>query len=198
MGQDFAALIGSRICHDLISPIGAIGNGLELMALSATEAFSTEEIQLVTQSAENASAKVQFFRIVYGTAVPGQFMTAKAVRDILSAYQAGSRFTYHWENEEDVDRLDLRIGFLGIQCLEAAAPNGGEIIVQKDRSDWTVRLECNGTPRIDRSLWAGLTDANSERQFTSAEVQFALLPQVVSESKRSLAVDLSEPIAIKY
>mgnify|MGYP003674670450 CR=1 FL=1 len=54
--NDLAALIGSRICHDLISPIGAINNGLELVAMSGD--VMSQEMELIAQSVENASIQV--------------------------------------------------------------------------------------------------------------------------------------------
>ncbi|MEO1362985.1 MAG: hypothetical protein AAFU86_04320 [Pseudomonadota bacterium] len=69
MGQDnvnLAALIGSRICHDLISPIGAINNGLELLNMAG--ASDGPEMELISESVENASARIRFFRMAYGAA----------------------------------------------------------------------------------------------------------------------------------
>lgn len=61
MGQDlnYAALIGSRICHDLISPIGAINNGLELIEMSAPSLGP--EMALISDSVTSASARIRFF-----------------------------------------------------------------------------------------------------------------------------------------
>ena len=64
--NDLAALIGSRICHDLISPIGAINNGLELVAMSGD--VMSQEMELIAQSVENASARIRFFRVAFGSA----------------------------------------------------------------------------------------------------------------------------------
>lgn len=63
MGQsdlNLAALIGSRICHDLISPIGAINNGLELLGMSGNR-MEGPEIDLIGQSVQNASARASAF-----------------------------------------------------------------------------------------------------------------------------------------
>ncbi len=58
--SNLATLIGSRICHDLISPIGAIHNGLELLELSGGMS-QTPEMQLIVESCANARARVTFF-----------------------------------------------------------------------------------------------------------------------------------------
>ena len=58
---NLAALIGSRICHDLISPIGAINNGLELLGMTGSS--EGPELQLITDSVGSATARIRFFRI---------------------------------------------------------------------------------------------------------------------------------------
>jgi histidine phosphotransferase ChpT len=63
---DLTALVGSRICHDLVSPLGAIGNGVELLGL--TGIAPSPEMALIVESVENANARLRFFRIAYGAA----------------------------------------------------------------------------------------------------------------------------------
>ena len=61
---DLAALIASRICHDLISPIGAIGNGVELLAMEP--GGTLPEMALISESVANANDRIRFFRICFG------------------------------------------------------------------------------------------------------------------------------------
>jgi histidine phosphotransferase ChpT len=63
---DLAALIGSRICHDLISPIGAIGNGVELLLMEASG--KGPELSLISESVAAANARIRFFRVAFGAA----------------------------------------------------------------------------------------------------------------------------------
>jgi histidine phosphotransferase ChpT len=65
---DLAALLCSRVCHDLISPVGAIVNGLEVLEEAKDEETKTFALDLITKSARNASAKLQFCRIAFGAA----------------------------------------------------------------------------------------------------------------------------------
>jgi histidine phosphotransferase ChpT len=67
-GLDLAALLCSRVCHDLISPIGAIVNGLEVMAEEKDEATQQFALELIKKSSRTASAKLQFCRIAFGAA----------------------------------------------------------------------------------------------------------------------------------
>jgi histidine phosphotransferase ChpT len=65
---DLAALLCSRVCHDLISPVGAIMNGLEVMEDDNDEETKTFALDLIKKSARTASAKLQFCRIAFGAA----------------------------------------------------------------------------------------------------------------------------------
>ena len=65
---DLAALLCSRVCHDLISPVGAIVNGLEVLEEERDEATRTFALNLIKKSASTASAKLQFCRIAFGAA----------------------------------------------------------------------------------------------------------------------------------
>jgi len=65
---DLAALLCSRVCHDLISPVGAIVNGLEVLEEEKDEATKVFALDLIKKSAGTASAKLQFCRIAFGAA----------------------------------------------------------------------------------------------------------------------------------
>jgi len=65
---DLAALLCSRVCHDLISPVGAIVNGLEVLEEAKDEETKTFALELIKKSARTGSAKLQFCRIAFGAA----------------------------------------------------------------------------------------------------------------------------------
>ena len=65
---DLAALLCSRVCHDLISPVGAIVNGLEVLAEEKDEETKNFALELIKKSSATASAKLQFCRIAFGAA----------------------------------------------------------------------------------------------------------------------------------
>ena len=65
---DLAALLCSRVCHDLISPVGAIVNGLEVLEDENDESTKTFALELIKKSARTASARLQFCRIAFGAA----------------------------------------------------------------------------------------------------------------------------------
>jgi histidine phosphotransferase ChpT len=63
---ELAALVASRVCHDIISPVGAIVNGLEVLEEEADESMREFAMDLVQKSARQASAKLQFSRLAFG------------------------------------------------------------------------------------------------------------------------------------
>src|SRR5882724_13389852 len=65
---DLAALLCSRVCHDLISPTGAIVNGLEVLEEDGDEETKTFALDLIKKSARTASARLQFCRLAFGAA----------------------------------------------------------------------------------------------------------------------------------
>ena len=63
---DLAAMLCSRVCHDLINPVGAIGNGLEVLADPSQGAMADGARELIANSAKHARAKLEFARLAYG------------------------------------------------------------------------------------------------------------------------------------
>ncbi len=184
MGQsnvNLAALIGSRICHDLISPIGAINNGLELLGMSGNHAGP--EIDLITESVENAGARIRFFRIAYGAASIQPMGRAEVVSIIRDVTQGG-RLTVAYGPMDEQPRWAVRMAFLAIQCLETSLPYGGRIEISCDAGAWKISGH-SPKPSADPALWALLEGGQSDT-LAPAHVQFALLPAVAEDANRKV------------
>ncbi|WP_309665776.1 histidine phosphotransferase family protein, partial [Tabrizicola sp.] len=126
---DLAALIGSRICHDLISPIGAIGNGVELMMMDNTG--GSPELALIAESVANANARIRFFRVAFGIASGDQRIGKTEVTSILTDMTRGGRLIYAWNSAADLPRREVRLIFLLLQCLETAMAYGGRVQIDR-------------------------------------------------------------------
>lgn len=165
-------LLGSRICHDLISPIGAINNGLELLEMAGGP--SGPEIALMRESVQNASARIRFFRIAFGAA-GDQNIGAGEITDILSDLFGTGRLALQWSPEAPQPRSALRLAFLAILCLESALPYGGEITVSQEGDCWTFAGTAERT-KPDPAHWQLLEGAGNLADLPPAQIQFALLP----------------------
>ncbi|MBV1927447.1 MAG: histidine phosphotransferase [Rhodobacteraceae bacterium] len=190
-----ATLIGSRICHDLISPIGAINNGLELLGL--TGGAQGPEMDLISDSVEHAEARIKFFRIAYGAA--GEQMMGRAeVVSVLDDIGRGRRLVTEWQPTEPQERADVRMAFLAVQCFETAMPYGGTVTLSVENSKWTI-VGTAEKIKFDADIWAGLSQNTTQAKITPALVQFALLPVVVSELGRKINVVQTETqLTIQY
>ena len=175
---DLAALIGSRICHDLISPLGAIGNGVELLSMSG--AAASPEMSLITESVENANARIRFFRIAYGAAAAGSVLGRGEIVEILQGLSKGGRQSIQWQIAAPIERRLVKLGLLCLQCLESALPWGGRILVETAPDGWTLTAEAGKLRDLD-ALWQVFDGRGDMAVLTPAEVQFALAPSWAAE-----------------
>lgn len=185
---NLAALIGSRICHDLISPIGAINNGLELLGMAG--GTPGPEIDLIQESVGNASARIRFFRIAFGAA--GEQMMGRAeVISILDDLMDGGRLDVAWGPLDPQPRGEVRMAFLALQCLENAMPYGGRIEISNDDSSWLLHGQADKL-NIDEPLWNILATREAPSDLRPAQVQFALLPIIAGDANRRIVTEMSD------
>lgn len=193
---DFAALVGSRICHDLISPVGAIGNGLELIEMSGTTAGP--ELDLIADSVGNANARIRYFRIAFGHASAGQSVSDREIRSILSDVEAGARISYDWQVTGNVPRDELRAVFLAILCQETVLGHGGMITITQNHGTW-ILSSMGKKILFDKALWDDLKRLDKQVEITPARVQFGLLPHAIEAlGKEILYNEENETFVVKF
>lgn len=193
--QDLSALIGSRICHDLISPIGAIGNGIELLIMDG--ATKSPEIALISDSVTHANARIRFFRVAFGAAAGDQRIGSPEVASILSDMTRGGRVTITWDAPADLSRPEVKLAFLALLCLESAMPFGGRITVSA-RDGW--RLTASSVKlRPVPELWQPLIAGQIPDTTAPAQVHFPLLAQEAADQNRPLTIETTaETIRIGF
>ncbi|MDZ4096783.1 MAG: histidine phosphotransferase family protein [Paracoccaceae bacterium] len=186
---DLTALLGSRICHDLISPIGAIGNGVELLMMEG--ATKGPEIALISESVANANARIRFFRVAFGTSSGDQRIGRAEVQGILSDLTRGGRLTIDWQGPADLPRREAKLAFLLIQCLETAMAYGGRITVERGDNRWTLTGHATKM-KIDPDLWELLSNPAAAAEIGPAQVHFALVPEELRRQNRQLCAEIRE------
>src|SRR5271167_3523685 len=128
---DLAALLCSRVCHDLISPVGAIVNGIEVMEEDKDEETKTFALDLIKKSALQASAKLQFCRLAFGAAgsAGAQIETGDAERVARGLIEDG-KTTIAWNLPRELvakNRVKLLLNMLVIAV--GTIPRGGTLTV---------------------------------------------------------------------
>lgn len=94
---EFAALLVSRVCHDLVSPVGAVVNGLEVLEEERDAALRVDALKLVTSSAALAAARLQFARIAFGTAgSAGAELDLTEVGRMVGGFLSGGKIQLEW------------------------------------------------------------------------------------------------------
>jgi histidine phosphotransferase ChpT len=130
-GLDLAALLCSRVCHDLISPVGAIMNGLEVMEEGKDEETSKFAMDLIKKSAGTASAKLQFCRLAFGAAgsAGAQIDTGDAEK-VTRGLMEDDRTKLAWHLPRVLMAKNRVKLLLNMMLLAAQAiPRGGELAV---------------------------------------------------------------------
>lgn len=184
-----AALIGSRICHDLISPLGAIGNGVELLGMAGS--VDGPEMELISESVSSANARIRFFRIAFGAASPGAMVGRSEIASILRDLGAAGRVKYDWNSENSLSRTEVKLAFLLIQCFESAMAFGGTVKVRQGPDGW--RLACTADKmNIDADKWEMLISPPRNIDLSPSDVHFALVTDSALQAGRSLTADLGE------
>lgn len=128
---EFAALLVSRVCHDLVGPLGAVVNGMEVLEDERDPAMRADAIKLVTMSAEQALARIQFMRIAFGAAgSAGAELDLGEIGRLITGLLNGGKVQLTWNVPQrywakDWAKLLMNATLLAADCL----PRGGQVTV---------------------------------------------------------------------
>lgn len=139
---NFAAILCSRLCHDLVSPVGAIANGVEILADEHDQDMRSQVMALLEQSASQTASRLKFFRLAFGAAsgFSGQLEPEEG-RQALEAYIDGANIGLDWtvgvgQVRKDSLKLILLLSMLAAEAL----PRGGTLRVHAFDAESRNRL----------------------------------------------------------
>ena len=181
------SLVGSRICHDLISPLGAIGNGVELLSMAGMGA--APEITLISESVESANARIRFFRISFGAAAQDAIIGNHELRSVLGDLYRGNRLAVDWRIQDDVPRAEAKLAFLILQCIESALPWGGKVLVTRTGQNWNV-LGKGERMKIEEPLWDIVSNPHAKPEINASSVHFALIGPTALQIGRHVTTNI--------
>lgn len=128
---EFAAFLVSRVCHDLVGPLGAVVNGLEVMEDERDAAMRADALKIVTSSALQALARLQFMRIAFGAAgSAGAELDVGEIGRLVAGLLEGGKVQLNWQAgavnwPKNWAKLLMNAALLGADCL----PRGGHLDV---------------------------------------------------------------------
>ena len=128
---DFASLLCSRLCHDLLSPVAALSNGLELLAQETEPDMRQQCLDLLGESCRATVNKLKFFRLAFGTAGGfGELVDSSEGREAIEGlFAANSRLTTGWMVSEP------RLSKPAMKILLNLALIGGDALIRGGRLD---------------------------------------------------------------
>ncbi|MBC7133972.1 MAG: hypothetical protein H5U16_12850 [Roseovarius sp.] len=182
---ELASLTGSRICHDLASPLGALMAGLDLLEMTGPP---SPELTLMRESLAGARASLDLMRLAFGRAGEGADMAADELGRILAAALAARpRLTLEWALETALPRRDARHLTLALLCMLHALPRGGTLRVAA-RGAAALCLTARGTIAADPVLWEGLAGDRPLPAPDPRRIEFALLARGLAAGGASLTI----------
>jgi histidine phosphotransferase ChpT len=173
---DLAALLCSRVCHDAISPVGAIINGLEVLDGEEDEEMRSVAMDLIKKSAISASARLQFCRLAFGAA--GSLTAAIDTGDaenVARGLFSNDRTTLQWNAQRRLAPKNSVKLLLNL-CLIAASsvPRGGVIVVdlEGEGDAMSMRVEAKGAnARLSHSASDLLSGASAVETIDGHSIQ---------------------------
>lgn len=144
------ALLSSRLCHDLISPVGALVNGLELLEDDGSQDMREFAMELISKSAYSASCKLKFCRMAFGASSSGgssDELDLGEAHDITQSYIEGEKSNLIWHGERSMmekNKVKLLLNLILVSL--GSLPRGGTITLTIDTSaSFLFHLLCVGT-----------------------------------------------------
>jgi histidine phosphotransferase ChpT len=149
---DFASLLCSRLCHDLMSPIGALNNGIELLADETDPDMREKCLELLADSARASANKLKFFRLAFGAggSFGEEIDTIEAQTALEGLFGPERRIELGWVVEaeklpKDAVKLLLNLALIAGDALV----RGGRLDIGAERSERTIELAIRGEgPRV--------------------------------------------------
>ena len=144
---DFASLLCSRLCHDLMSPIGALNNGIELLADETDPDMREKCLELLADSARASANKLKFFRLAFGAGggFGEEIDTHEAQVALEGLFGPERRIELGWVIEADKLPKDAVKLLLNLSMIAGdALVRGGRLDIGAERHDGAIELAIRG------------------------------------------------------
>ncbi|TCP36870.1 histidine phosphotransferase family protein [Sphingomonas sp. BK235] len=191
---DFASLLCSRLCHDLLSPVGALNNGLELLNDETDPEMRARCLELLNESARVSANKLKFFRLAFGAA--GGFGERVDVREARQAVEGllgdNKRLQLQWLIEEaELPKAAVKV-LLNLALIAGdTLVRGGTVTIGVEETAETTEIVLRAEgPRLvlDPELRATLTDGAGAEAITPRAAAAFLVNAIAAEAGGSVMV----------
>jgi histidine phosphotransferase ChpT len=142
-GFELVSLLCSRLCHDLVSPVGAVTNGLEVLADETDQEMRDMAMRLITQSADRAANRLQFARLAYGSSGgPGGMIDMGEAQKVTFAVLEDHKVALEWQcHSGPVTRMSAKLLVNAAFLAAEALPRGGKVKASLSIEGGTTNLD---------------------------------------------------------
>ena len=139
---ELAALVAAKLCHDFISPAGAVSQGLDLLEDPSAQDMRDDALALIRQSATRLLAVVDFARVAFGAASSAETFTGEALEKLVRDLTDGGRATLVWNVEpSSLSKASARVLLNLAYMTMGALPSGGEATVSARVAGDRLKIE---------------------------------------------------------
>jgi len=181
-----AALMSSKLCHDIIGPVGAVNNGIELLQDESSADMRDQAIELVSQSAGEAAARLQFYRLAYGLAGGmGPEVSVRDARNLCRGFIKYGKVELNWPDDvggaENLSKDAIKVICNLVSIAVAALSRGGVVDVTGNINgdSWAFTMTASGKraglrEEITKSLLEGYNEEELNAQNVAAQYMMAI------------------------
>ena len=197
---DLAALLCSRVCHDVISPVGAIANGLELIDDPETDAEMRETaLDMVRNSAKTATAKLKFCRIAFGAAgSAGAMIDMTEAGDVAKGFVGEEKVKLDWQApRENRPKAEVKLLLNMLLLALEGIPRGGVVTVAAEGRGFVVRAK--GERAKIRDTMANAIDGTTDLATLDARLVQPYYARLLAEQsglRLSMAMESDDVVAV--
>ncbi|MFN4295974.1 MAG: histidine phosphotransferase ChpT [Brevundimonas sp.] len=195
-GADLATFLTGKLCHDFISPAGAIASGLDLINDPSAQDMREEAMGLIAASSEKLIALIRFARVAYGAATTAERFSADDLKPLAESVFKGARASLDWRAEAtEFSKPHARALLNLAQLTGAALPGGGTATVTAREADgWlTLRGEADGVrARLKPEAVTGLAGERLNEGLAGQWIQPYWLWRTVNDHGGSLGFTVGE------
>jgi len=195
---EFSAFLVSRVCHDLVGPLGAVVNGLEVLEDERDAAMRADALKIVNSSATQALARLQFLRIAFGAAgSAGAELDLGEISRLVAGLLNGSKVALHWEAPsvnwpKDWAKLAMNTVLIANDCL----PRGGTLRIETSNDPGVIgfKMVATGqgariTAEVERALRG---ETGDEQAYDARAIQPYLTHKLAKKLNAGLTVAARE------